>query len=335
MLEGMIAMDAIKVSVCIPVYNAESYIEQCAESLFNQTMKEGLEYVFVDDASRDQSVARLMKVLERYPLRKPYVKIVRCESNRGQALARQCALQSSSGQYVVFCDADDFVDDDLYEKMYRKAFSQKLDMVCCPIKSILGSAISIHDTEGVAEVDELIERCFYSCYFNSLFNKLFRRELLSLDNCFLPKSRTVCEDLIQFSRWLREIKTIGFVHDSYYNYVSNVNSVTNSILTTEQQWREIFENLQGGAGGLIGYDNLILFKQMVHLQFLRHGGISANNYHSLWPEAQTIKCIIKSKRLSLCQMVLLIAAKYALSPVMFLNKARFSCQQSRMRRMMK
>ena len=114
----------MKVSVCIPVYGVEKYIERCARSLFEQTMKDDIEFIFVNDCTPDKSIEVLQKVLEEYPNRKEQVKIIHHEINRGVSAARKTALMNSHGEYIIFCDSDDWVDTNLYEVMYKKAVEE-------------------------------------------------------------------------------------------------------------------------------------------------------------------------------------------------------------------
>ena len=80
-----------KISVIIPVYNVEKYIEKCLHTLFQQTLSE-IEYIFVNDCSNDRSMEVLFKVIELYPSRKPHVKIINHEINKGVAAARTSVM---------------------------------------------------------------------------------------------------------------------------------------------------------------------------------------------------------------------------------------------------
>ncbi len=124
---------SIKVSVCIPVYGVEKYIERCARSLFEQTMKDGIEFIFVDDCTPDRSIEILERVLKEYPQREKQVTVLHHPVNRGLVAARNSALAAASGDYIIHCDSDDWVDLDLYEKMYAKAAETDADMVYCQI----------------------------------------------------------------------------------------------------------------------------------------------------------------------------------------------------------
>lgn len=118
----------MKVSVIVPVYAVEKYIEQCAVSLFEQTYG-NIEYIFVDDCSPDCSVEILRSVVERYPQRKSQVKILSLPENRGSGYARKVALEQASGEYVTFVDSDDFVDAKMVKKFVLKAQATKADVI--------------------------------------------------------------------------------------------------------------------------------------------------------------------------------------------------------------
>lgn len=101
----------MKVSICVPIYGTEKYIERCARSLFEQTYN-NIEYVFVDDCTKDRSVEILNSVLNDYPQRKEQTFIISHETNQGLAGARLTGLKHASGDYVWFVDSDDYVERD-------------------------------------------------------------------------------------------------------------------------------------------------------------------------------------------------------------------------------
>ena len=129
----MCIMNSPKVSVIIPVYGVEKYIERCARSLFEQTL-EDIEYIFVDDCTPDNSISILRKVLSEYPNREKQVKILHHDKNKGLAKARQTGLKIASGEYIAHCDSDDWVDKDLYKVLYNQAVNLKSDMIAFDCK---------------------------------------------------------------------------------------------------------------------------------------------------------------------------------------------------------
>lgn len=134
-----------QVSVLVPVYNAEAFIERCARSLFGQTYRQ-LELVFVDDCATDDSVGILTKVAEDYPDRKDQIKVMRHERNRGAAATKNTALDHAEGEFVCFVDADDWMELDAIETLVERQVETGTDVVW--------GGMAIHSKEGVAMLDE-------------------------------------------------------------------------------------------------------------------------------------------------------------------------------------
>ena len=118
----------MKVSILVPIYGVEDFIEECAVSLFEQTYQD-LEYVFVDDCSPDNSVLILLNVMERYEKRKEQVKIIHHNHNRGSGAARATALEAASGDFLFFVDSDDVVTTDAVEKLMSVQQQTRADIV--------------------------------------------------------------------------------------------------------------------------------------------------------------------------------------------------------------
>lgn len=117
-------MDNITVSVIVPIYNKELYLEECLDTIINQTLK-SIEIILVDDGSTDNS----QKICEKYLTdnRVSYY----YQENEGLASARQTGIEHAQGEYIGFIDADDWIELDMYEKMYQKAQDYDVDVVFC------------------------------------------------------------------------------------------------------------------------------------------------------------------------------------------------------------
>ena len=116
----------MKLSVIIPVYNTKNYIKECLDSVLNQTLEE-IEIIVVDDGSTDGSADIIKEYAQNHPQKiKAFFK-----ENGGQATARNLALQKSNGEYLGFVDSDDWIDSDMYEKMYKTAKEENADIVIC------------------------------------------------------------------------------------------------------------------------------------------------------------------------------------------------------------
>lgn len=117
-----------KVSVIVPIYGVEEYIERCARSLFEQTMDD-MEFIFVNDCTKDNSMDVLQRVMKDYPNRREQIKIICHTENKGLPQARKTGILVSTGDYIAHCDSDDWMEHDAYQLLYEKAINSESDMV--------------------------------------------------------------------------------------------------------------------------------------------------------------------------------------------------------------
>lgn len=118
----------MKVSLLVPIYAVEKYIERCASSLFEQTYND-IEYIFVNDCTRDDSLNILQKVIDKYPKRKNEIKIIQHETNRGLAAARNTAVEAATGNFIMHVDSDDFIEKNTVELCVEEQTKTKADII--------------------------------------------------------------------------------------------------------------------------------------------------------------------------------------------------------------
>ena len=229
-----------KVSVVIPVYGVEKYIERCVRSLFGQTL-DSMEYVFIDDCSPDNSIVVMQKVLEEFPHRKEQVKLIRHEVNQGVGAARNHGVAACTGDYIIHCDSDDWVDLDFYEKMYDKAIETDADVVCAPFVTEFSE--SCHPSIRVYpkkadDVAGYIEKNV-GLHLNSLWSKLYKREVSQVAYMTVPENIGMGEDLLANILMLHECCKQSFISDAFYHYWQSSTSITHNF--SEKH----FMNLQG------------------------------------------------------------------------------------------
>lgn len=145
-----------KVSVIVPIFGVEKYIERCARSLFEQTL-EDMEFIFVNDCTKDNSIDILLKVIDEYPNRKIQVHILNHEFNKGLPVARQTGIKAAKGEYIAHCDSDDWVSTNAYQLMYDTAVRENADMTIC----------DFFVSDGVTN------RPYYTTLYNTEENNLF------------------------------------------------------------------------------------------------------------------------------------------------------------------
>ena len=221
------------VSVIVPVYNVEKYIERCARALFGQTL-EDMEFVFVDDCTPDLSMEILAQVLEEYPGRKPQVKIVTNEVHLGTPATRRKGVGIAAGDYIIHCDSDDWPQPDMYGKLYSKAVSEDLDMVMCGVTRVLPDRPSTHLCGPVA-TDDLVESLLRQDILFFPVNKLFRRSVYGHDIKY--SVHNMLEDAPMTVQLAYYCRSWGFVDEYLYNYCYRPGSVTDAEDTPEKLWQ--------------------------------------------------------------------------------------------------
>lgn len=185
---------SLKISIIIAIYNCERYIEACARSLFEQTL-DNIEYIFVNDATPDKSVQILNNIINDYPHRKLRTKIINLEKNGGVANARQIGMSFSTGEYIIHADSDDWVDKDMYEKLYQKAKETNADIVGCNFRHEFSDIQYDFHQQYANNIEENIRRLINGKIFPSLCTSLTRRSIVVDNNVSFPVGLNMGEDL--------------------------------------------------------------------------------------------------------------------------------------------
>ena len=215
-----------KVSVIIPVYNVESYIERCLHSLFCQTLDD-IEYIFVDDGTPDNSIRKIFEVLKEYPHRKAQIKVLCHSENKGVAIARATGIKGATGDYIIMCDPDDYIEQNMCELMYSKAVFNNLDVVICGfyIEAPASKRVLNFSFEGTP-IDYLMSGIKTAFSYANLFNKLIRRKIIE-ENDIMPYPKCdYGEDLGCVMRILYYAKSMSSINIPLYHYCLRPTSIT-------------------------------------------------------------------------------------------------------------
>lgn len=206
----------MEVSIIITIYNREKYIRDCVCSLFEQTLN-SIEFIFVDDASTDNSLLILDDMVKRYPSRKPHVKIIRMENNGGRAVARQAGINNATGEYVIHVDSDDWVDKDMMELLYKKAKEADADIVGCNITHEYANYKRVFSQCYSDDMDENVRRLLNGKIFPSLCTSMTRRRLIKDYDVQFPQGIDTGEDLLfNLQLYLHARRVIGIDAPSYH-----------------------------------------------------------------------------------------------------------------------
>lgn len=217
-----------KVSVIIPVYGVEKYIERCAESLFCQTLDE-IEFIFVNDCTLDRSIDILKEVLLRYPNRINQTRIIDMPHNSGQAKVRKTGILAAKGEFVINCDSDDKVEPNCYEKLYNYAKDNNYDVVFHNYYKVNQNTISsIRNCGTWNDKVALIEQILSGKLKASLWLSMIKREIFS-DPMFVFPNGDMTEDITIIIQSIILSKRIGYVDETLYYYYVRSNSIANSV----------------------------------------------------------------------------------------------------------
>lgn len=205
------------VSIIIPVYNTEKYLQRCLDSVLNQTFSD-LEIICVNDGSTDNS----LNLLQNYAQHDKRIKIV-TQTNQGLSQARNNGMLQASGKYFCFLDSDDFLDDNFIECLYKKAEKEKADVVMTGTRHISKTKITMdYLFEGV--LSSFCDRV-KSLPHGGACNKLYSRDFLNKYHLTFPAGLYFEDNpfTIQVCYFANKFVTI---HGGCYNYVSNGLSIT-------------------------------------------------------------------------------------------------------------
>ena len=219
-----------KVSVIIPVYNAATFIRTCLKTLFGQTLDQ-IEYIFIDDASPDDSVFIIRNELDNYPHRKNQVKIIEHKENLGVSQSRQDGMSVATGEYIIHCDPDDWLRLDAYESLYSKAKETVADLVICDFYQVRNNKQQYieqkPDEMSSISLLESISGRKSNVIHGSTWNKLIKSSICS--NAIFPSDICYCEDVFFWLQILKQNISIVYLPKALYYYRNNPNSIVNNI----------------------------------------------------------------------------------------------------------
>lgn len=223
-------VEDIKVSVCIPVYKVEKYIARCTRSLMEQTIS-GLELIFVDDCSPDDSIQVLKETLKEYKRDDVVIKILHHEKNMGVTTTRFTAMNAVTGKYFIHCDPDDYVDRDMYQSMYDEIVRTDSDMVYCDFEHFDDNGNKKLKKEAECSSPEDVIKAIISpscdCW-GALWIKLWKSSVK--DNISCPSSVSFCEDVIMSVQMLLKCKQVSYIPKAFYHYYTNINGICHSCI---------------------------------------------------------------------------------------------------------
>ena len=232
-----------KLSIIVPVFNMEKYIERCLDSLVNQTLND-IEIIIVNDGSYDKSKEIIQKYLKKYISKIKYFE----KQNGGLSSARNYGIKYAKGEYIAFLDSDDYVEINMYEEMYNLAKQENSDIVECDF-------IWEWEKEGESREQNILKKIKYDKrrdYKNKkemmkrprviAWNKLIKREIIEKNNIIFPEG-LIYEDLEFFYKLIPYVNRISYINKYFVHYVQREDSISNKQTENNEDIFQILNNI--------------------------------------------------------------------------------------------
>lgn len=286
-------MNGDLISIIVPVYNVERYLERCVDSIINQTYF-NCEIILIDDGSTDNSA----RICDEYKERDSRILVIH-KKNGGLSDARNKGIDIAKGKYITFIDSDDFVAEDYLEFLYDLLLSAKADVSVCLYQkydkvSDIKKKQGIKKEETVFSGEEaVIDLCYQKNIPNSAWGKLYKRSLF--ENIRYPRNR-LYEDLGTTYKILVQCTRVSFSSQKKYYYYQRVGSIMNKKFSESNMDRIIVSK---ELLNTLGRRNTVLYKAAVsrffisNIQVLRELPLKNQNFNS---DLQIIKKNIKKYR---------------------------------------
>lgn len=227
----------IKISIVMPVFQAERFIDKAVQSILNQTLTDW-ELLLIDDGSTDGT----SELCDQYALRDSRIKVFH-KTNEGVAMARQMGVDKALGEYCIHADADDWVEPTMLEELYNEAKGKDADVIICDyFLNIKEKQTCISQKPTSLDPIQILRDLFQQLH-GSCWNKLVKRVCYNKYDITFPKGINHCEDLITWIQLFQhpEIK-VAYLPKAFYHYCENELSITRNFTRKTYEMRLKFRD---------------------------------------------------------------------------------------------
>jgi len=222
-----------KISIIVPVYNVEKYIDKCLKSLTLQTLQ-GIEIIIVNDGSLDRSIDIIEKYVKENPTKIKYYE----KKNGGLSSARNYGIEYATGEYIAFLDSDDYIEINMYEEMYNLAKKENADMVECDFiweweygKKVYDKRREYKTKEDMMKKPRVVA-----------WNKIYKREILNKNKIRFPEG-LIYEDMEFFYKLLPHLNKISYINKYFVHYIQRKDSISNKQTKKIEDIFKILDNI--------------------------------------------------------------------------------------------
>ena len=205
------------ISILVPIYNVEKYIERCARSIFEQTYRD-IEYIFVDDCTPDNSIELLKIVLQDYPHRKEHIRIISHKKNRGLAAARNTGVDNCQTDFLMHVDSDDYLEKSAVELLVNKQKTTNADIVSgCAFKETKEGQILMQEPDYINK-EEMLLKVIEPNLNHVIWRRLIRLSLYKEHQIACEEGVNVGEDIQVLPKLVYFAKKVAKIDDVIYHY---------------------------------------------------------------------------------------------------------------------
>lgn len=220
-------MDKTRISVIIPVYNTEKYLEKCLNSVISQSLEE-IEIIVVNDCSSDNS----LKIIKKYIQKDNRIILINKKENEGVSEARNSGIKIARGEYILCVDGDDWIEKDCLKELYEMAKKNEAEIVVSDFYLDYGNKNVVYqiDQENRMQTffkkEDAIKNIFSGKGFPSIWNKLVKREIYEKNNIKFPTNISMGEDLLTVLSLIYSSTKIIKLNKAYLHYIQNPKGAT-------------------------------------------------------------------------------------------------------------
>lgn len=265
------------ISIIVPVYNVESYLPKCLDSILAQTYQTW-EAVLVDDGSTDCSGS----ICDEYALKDQRIKVVHKE-NGGVSSARQVGTDSVAGDYIIHVDPDDYVEPRMLEEMYEALNEQNADILVCDYYSDKEADNSKYVSQPIIDntVKGLVTSILRCKLHGSLWNKMAKRLIYTDYKARFYAGIDCCEDVLIWAQLVDKELKVVYLPKAYYHYVQNINSIT---FEMSPKLFDIQKNFLIKLNDTsVEKEKVQVFAHRIKMDALKVGLLSRNEYYCFFP----------------------------------------------------
>ena len=301
-------MEEKLISIIIPVYNTEKYLEKCIKSVLNQSIK-NIEVILIDDGSTDGSGI----ICDKYAKIDNRIIVIHQE-NKGVSTARNAGIQKSTGEYIGFVDADDYIESNMFEILCNNINNCNSDIVICNYNLIKKNKVQGKNFRNIKEIitrEKFLYNMANNTFNGFLWNKLYKKSIILKNNLKLDEKISYCEDFVFNVEYSQFVNKASVVNYRLYNYVQRKESVVNRAFSSKRldvlnSYNKIIDKLKNYNTSIVRKYEILYTEEAIRLENLYLKSKYRNEYdYKIIKDAKRkyFKKVIFYKNLTLKQRI--------------------------------